>query len=38
MLADIEAFEKKIKPYKESGAKQMTEAELQKAENNLKKW
>ena len=31
-------MEKQLKPFKESGAKLVTEQELLKAENNLKKW
>lgn len=35
---DIINLEKQLKPFKESGAKLVTEQELLKAENNLKKW
>ncbi len=38
MQNEIKEFMKRIKPFKESGAAMLTEKDLQKAENDLKKW
>ena len=37
-LAEIKQLKEKIQPFKESGAAMLTEKDLQKAENDLKKW
>lgn len=37
-LAEINTLMSKIKPFKESGAAMLTEKDLLKAENDLKKW